>query len=69
MRRISLAIAWIVALAAPPAAADDVPATPMDYEQKLATLAPEREQHDLVADACGALEKLRETGGAGLFWG
>jgi outer membrane biosynthesis protein TonB len=38
-------------------------------EAELATLAPEREQHDLVADACGALEKLRETGGAGLFWG
>jgi outer membrane biosynthesis protein TonB len=38
-------------------------------EAELATLAPDREQHGLLADACGALEKLRETGGAGLFWG
>lgn len=38
-------------------------------EAELAALAKERAQHDLLADACGALEKLRETGAAGLFWG
>jgi hypothetical protein len=38
-------------------------------EAELASLAREREQHGLLADACGALEKLRETGGGGLFWG
>jgi outer membrane biosynthesis protein TonB len=38
-------------------------------EGELAALAKEREQHGLLADACGALEKLRETGAAGLFWG
>ena len=38
-------------------------------EAELASLAREREQHALLADACGALEKLGETGGAGLFWG
>ena len=36
---------------------------------ELAALAREREQHGLLADACGALEKLRETGAASLFWG
>jgi hypothetical protein len=38
-------------------------------DAQLAALATEREQHGLLADACQALEKLRETGGAGLFWG
>jgi hypothetical protein len=38
-------------------------------EAELAALAPQREQHRLVSDACDALEKLRATGGAGLFWG
>ena len=38
-------------------------------EAELASLAREREQHTLLDAACGALEKLRETGGAGLFWG
>ncbi len=38
-------------------------------EAELAGLAREREQHGLLADACGALEKLRETGAAELFWG
>ena len=38
-------------------------------EAELAALAPQREQHGLVSDACDALEKLRATGGAGLFWG
>jgi len=38
-------------------------------DAELAPLAKEREQHELLADACGALEKLRETGAAGLFWG
>src|SRR5262245_7384314 len=37
-------------------------------EAELASLAREREQHALLADACGALEKLGETGGAALFW-
>ena len=38
-------------------------------EAELAALAKEREQHGLLADACGALEKLREKGAASLFWG
>jgi hypothetical protein len=38
-------------------------------EAELAALAPQRAQHGLVSDACDALEKLRATGGAGLFWG
>ena len=38
-------------------------------EAELAGLSKEREQHGLLSDACGALEKLRETGGAGMFWG
>src|SRR5512134_1056172 len=38
-------------------------------DAQLVALATEREQHGLLADACGALEKLREAGGAGLFWG
>src|SRR5918994_1568812 len=38
-------------------------------EAELAALAKEREQHGLLADACGALEKRRETGAASLFWG
>ena len=38
-------------------------------EAELAALAKDREQHGLLADACGALEKLRETGAAALFWG
>src|SRR5688500_7588981 len=37
-------------------------------EAELAALAKQREQHGLVSDACDALEKLRATGGAGLFW-
>src|SRR5262245_7222992 len=38
-------------------------------EAELASLAREREQHGLLADACGALEKLRDTGRGGLSWG
>lgn len=36
---------------------------------ELEALAVERKQHRLLLDACGALEKLDETGGAQLFWG
>jgi hypothetical protein len=32
-------------------------------------LATEREQHGLLVDVCASLDKLRETGGAALFWG
>ncbi len=38
-------------------------------DAELETLATERQQHHLLQDACGALEKLSEIGGAGLFWG
>jgi outer membrane biosynthesis protein TonB len=38
-------------------------------DAELTALAPERKQHQLLQDACGALEQLRETGGAELFWG
>src|SRR5688572_32665394 len=38
-------------------------------DAELEGLSAERRQHGLLSDACGALEKLRETGGAELFWG
>jgi hypothetical protein len=38
-------------------------------DAELETLSTERRQHRLLNDACGALEELRETGGAELFWG
>ena len=38
-------------------------------DAELEALAAERRQHQLLGDACGALEQLRETGGAELFWG
>src|SRR5262245_44954548 len=38
-------------------------------DAELAALATEREQHRLLADACGALDRLHDTGGASLFWG
>lgn len=36
---------------------------------ELTELAPERKRHQLLQDACGALEALGESGGAELFWG
>ena len=38
-------------------------------EAELEGLSAERRQHRLLSDACGALDELRETGGAELFWG
>lgn len=38
-------------------------------DAELAELATEREQHRLLLDVCGALDKLYVTGGAALFWG
>ena len=38
-------------------------------DAELTALSTERRQHQLLKDACGALEQLRETGGAELFWG
>ena len=38
-------------------------------DAELEALTAERKQHRLLSDACGALEELRETGGAELFWG
>jgi outer membrane biosynthesis protein TonB len=38
-------------------------------DAQLDSLAIERKQHRLLHDACGALEELRQTGGASLFWG
>lgn len=36
---------------------------------ELADLSTEREQHRLLLEVCGALDKLYVTGGAPLFWG
>src|SRR5262245_29974249 len=36
---------------------------------ELDALAPERNQYRLLHEACGALDALRESGGAELFWG
>jgi hypothetical protein len=38
-------------------------------DAELEALATERQQHQLLHEACGALEKLSELGGARLFWG
>ena len=39
----------------------------LDYE--LEELVVERQQHELLHEVCGALEKLAEQGAADLFWG
>jgi hypothetical protein len=36
---------------------------------ELEGLAPERKQHRLLHEVCGALEELSQIGGAELFWG
>ncbi len=38
-------------------------------DRELENLAPEREQHRVLREVCGGLERLAELGGAGLFWG
>jgi hypothetical protein len=38
-------------------------------DSELEGLAPERQQYQLLHDVCGALDQLRELGGAELFWG
>lgn len=38
-------------------------------ESELESLKPQRKQHQLAVDACKALEKLAEMGGAEVFWG
>jgi hypothetical protein len=40
-----------------------------EVEGELQDLAPQRERHHLVVDACTALEKLASVGGDQLFWG
>ena len=40
-----------------------------DVEGELAELAPQRERHQLVVEACAALEKLAAVGSDKLFWG
>jgi outer membrane biosynthesis protein TonB len=40
-----------------------------DVEGELEELAPQRERHQLVVEACTSLEKLAAVGGATLFWG
>jgi outer membrane biosynthesis protein TonB len=40
-----------------------------EVESELQELAPQRERHHLVVDACTALEKLAAVGGDKLFWG
>lgn len=38
-------------------------------ENELDSLKPQRKQHQFAVDACKALEKLAEMGGAEVFWG
>lgn len=38
-------------------------------ETELESLKPQRKQHQFAVDACKALEKLAEMGGAEVFWG
>jgi outer membrane biosynthesis protein TonB len=40
-----------------------------EVESELEDLAPQRERHHLVVEACTALEKLAAVGGDQLFWG
>jgi len=40
-----------------------------EVEGELEDLAPQRERHHLVVEACAALEKLAAAGGDKLFWG
>src|SRR5918994_5220621 len=40
-----------------------------EVEGELAELAPQRERHQLVVDACTSLEKLAAVNGDQLFWG
>lgn len=40
-----------------------------EVESELAELAPQRERHQLVVEACTSLEKLAAVGGDQLFWG
>lgn len=40
-----------------------------DTENELESLKPQRKQHQFAVDACKALEKLAEMGGAEVFWG
>jgi hypothetical protein len=38
-------------------------------DDQVESLAPQRTQHELLAQACGSLEKLGDLGAAKLFWG
>ena len=40
-----------------------------EVESELQDLAPQRERHHLVVEACASLEKLATVGGDSLFWG
>ena len=40
-----------------------------EIESELQDLAPQRERHQLVVEACTSLEKLAAVGGDSLFWG
>jgi hypothetical protein len=40
-----------------------------EIDTELQDLAPQRQQHQLVVDACASLEKLAAAGGDKLFWG
>jgi len=40
-----------------------------EIDGELDALSTERRQHQLLGEACGALEQLAELGGAALFWG
>jgi hypothetical protein len=38
-------------------------------DEEIAALAPRRQQHELLEQVCGALERLEQLGAGGLFWG
>src|SRR5512138_3062700 len=40
-----------------------------EIDSELEDLAPQRDRHHFVVDACAALEKLAAAGGDQLFWG
>ena len=38
-------------------------------DDEVESLAPQRTHHELLDQACGSLEELKELGAASLFWG
>jgi hypothetical protein len=48
---------------------DDLARNLRGIDGELEALSTERRQHQLLGEACGALEQLAQLGGASLFWG